>query len=428
MPTAQTETTHSQPELRASHWLSRLFFANFFTLLLSTISLAQWIVPVWFLSVFLPIYSPPSVLMSIAIPPILFCVNLFLLRSSRRLTGLPTALRLPLRMYFASALITAFCFVFLALCGMLWAVLSSLVTIFSFFLPMAQLPISIQHGLTLFFQLFAGVSLILITSLLIYGYLGGQRQLHISKIEFPLAHWPTTSPQIKIAHISDLHIGTNLTVQELETFVRKVNELHPDLILLTGDIVDSNPAHIPDFFPYLNALHAQHGVFACLGNHDGYAGAQAVADGLADYTHITLLRDRVVHLPIAGTTLHLIGLDDRGKDWARGLEADTTLTHLRTALPSHEPSILLSHRPDIFPAAASLGIDLTLSGHTHGGQFALPFRSQQFNLARFITRFPRGQYTIEHCFLYVNRGLGVTAQRIRLFTPREIALFTCSAG
>ena len=392
-----------------------------------TISLSQWIVPVWFLSVFLPIYSLPSVITSIAIPPILFCLNLFLLRFSRRLPTLPTALRLPLRIYFASAFIAAFCFVFLVLCGVLWALLSFLVTVCGFFLPFAELHLSVQPVLTQGFQLFTGVSLVLITGLFIYGYLGGQRQLRVSRIEFPLAHWPATSPHLTIAHISDLHIGTNLTAQELETYVQRVNELRPDLILLTGDILDSNPAYIPDFFPHLNALHARHGVFACLGNHDGYAGAQAVAAGLTDYTHITLLRDQVVRLAIAGTTLHLIGLDDRGKDWARGLDADTTLTRLRANLPSQEPTILLSHRPDIFPAAASLGIDLTLSGHTHGGQFALPFQSHQFNLARFITRFPRGQYSLEDCFLYVNRGLGVTGQRIRLFTPREIALLTCRA-
>lgn len=427
MSTAQTKTRSYQLAPRALHWISSVFFANFFTLLLITISLSQWIVPVWFVSVFLPVYSSPSVATSLIIPPILFCLNLFLLRFLRRLPTLPTALRLPLRIYFASAFISAFCFVFLVLCGVLWALLSFLVAIGGFFFPFAELHLSVQPALTLGFQLFAGVSLILITSLFIYGYLGGQRQLRISKRELSLAHWPATSPHITIAQISDLHIGTNLTTQELKTYVQKVNELQPDLILLTGDILDANPAYIPDFFPYLNALHARHGVFACLGNHDRYAGAQAVAAGLADYTHITLLQDQVAHLAIAGTTLHLIGLDDRGKDWARGLDADTTLTRLRADIPSHEPIVLLSHRPDIFPAAANLGIDLTLSGHTHGGQFALPFQSHQFNLARFITRFPRGQYTLGNCFLYVNRGLGVTGQRIRLFTPREIALLTCRA-
>lgn len=426
MSTAQTKTRSYQLAPKALHWISSVFFANFFTLLLITISLSQWIVPVWFVSVFLPVYSPPSAATAV-IPPILFFLNLFLIRFSRRLPTLPTVLRLPLRIYFASAFISVFCFVFLVLCGVLWALLSFLVAVCGFFLPFTELHLSVQPVLTLGFQIFAGVSLILITSLFIYGYLGGQRQLRISKRELSLAHWPSTSPCIKIVQISDLHIGTNLTTQELETYVQKVNELQPDLILLTGDILDANPAYIPDFFPYLNALRARHGVFACLGNHDRYAGAYAVAAGLADYTHITLLRDQVAHLAIAGTTLHLIGLDDRGKDWARGLDADTTLTQLRADIPSHEPTVLLSHRPDIFPAAANLGIDLTLSGHTHGGQFALPFQSHQFNLARFITRFPRGQYTLGNCFLYVNRGLGVTGQRIRLFTPREIALLTCQA-
>ncbi len=408
-------------------WISRLFFAHFFTLLLITISLSQWSVPAWFLSVFLAVPLPPLATLAVLLSPILFCLNLALLRFSRRLSTLPTALRHLLRIYFASAFISVFCFVFLVLCGVLWTLLSVLVTAGDFFFPVAELHLSVQPVLTFGFRLFAGVSLVLITGLLIYGYLGGQRQLGLSEIDLPLTHWPAASPPIRIAHISDLHIGTNLTTQELETYVQRVNALRPDLILLTGDILDSNPAYIPDFFPYLNTLHARYGVFACLGNHDRYAGVQAVAAGLADYTRITLLRDQVVHLAMTGTTLHLIGLDDRGKDWARGLDEDTTLTRLRADIPSHEPTILLSHRPDIFPAAASLGIDLTLSGHTHGGQFALPFQPHQFNLARFITRFPRGQYTLRDCSLYVNRGLGVTGQRIRLFTPREIALLTCRA-
>ena len=427
MSTAQTNIPSDQLAPRALRWISSVFFANFFILLLITISVSQWVVPAWFLSVFLPVYPPPSAALALTISPILFCLNLVLLRFSRRLSNLPTVLRFPLRIYFASAFISAFCFVFLVLCGVVWAFLSFLVAVGGFLLPFTDLHPSVQPVLTLGFQLFAGVGLVLITCLFIYGYLGGQRQLHLSKIDLSLAHWPATGPHLKIAHISDLHIGTNLTTQELETYVQRVNELQPDLILLTGDILDANPAYIPDFFPYLNALHARYGVFACLGNHDRYAGTHAVAAGLADYTHITLLRDQVVHLAIAGTTLHLIGLDDRGKDWARGLDADTTLTRLGADLPGHEPTILLSHRPDIFPAAASLGIDLTLSGHTHGGQFALPFQSRQLNLARFITRFPRGQYTLGNCFLYVNRGLGVTGQRVRLFTPREIALLTCRA-
>ena len=426
MSITQTETAeHQRPP---SSWLIRRFFSHFFILLLITISLSQWVVPVWFTTVLLPILPLPPPISYLALPILLFSLNLILLRSSRRSISLPLIIRLSIRTYFASAFISVFCLVYLMLCGMLWGILSSLLLPFSLLPSFADAMQYLQQSLTQFFHLLAGAGSTLIVCLFVHGYLFGQRQLQITHIALPLRHWPATCPPLRIAHISDIHIGTNLTLFELETFVRKVNEQNPDLIVLTGDILDSNPAFIPEYFPCLDALRARFGVYACLGNHDGYAGSQAVADGLARYTQIILLRDTVTHIPVDGTTLHLIGLDDRGKDWARGLDADPSLSRLMTALPTQEPAMLLSHRPDIFPSAATLGIDLTLSGHTHGGQFALPFSSHRFNLARFITRFPRGQYALGKHFLYVNRGLGVTGQRIRLFTPREIALVTCSAN
>ena len=428
MSTTQTKTPSYQLAPKVFHWISSVFFANFFILLLITISLSQWIVPVWVVSVFFPVYSPPSVATALALTPILFCLNFFLLRFSRRLPTLPTALRLPLRIYFASAFISVFCFVFLVLCGALWTLLSFLVAVCGLFFPFMELHLSVQPALTLGFQLFAGVSLVLITCLFIYGYLGGQRQLRISKRELSLAHWPATSPHITIAQISDLHIGTNLTPQELKTYVQKVNELQPDLIFLTGDILDANPAYIPDFFPYLNALHARHGVLCLPGEPRSFMRERKLSPLAWPTTPILRscgTRSPILPLPAQRSISSV--WTTAGRIGRRGLDADATLTRLRADIPRHEPIILLSHRPDIFPAAAGLGIDLTLSGHTHGGQFALPFQSQQFNLARFITRFPRGQYTLGKCFLYVNRGLGVTGQRIRLFTPREIALLTCRA-
>ena len=391
-------------------------------------SVAQWFVPVWLLTLFLPLFPPPSSHISLLLPLIFLGLNLILIRYLFRPLNLPAPIQLLLRIYFAFGLITVFCLVFLALLGAVWAVLSLIPLAVLTVVPAASpLQTSIPHFLWFTFRITAASGLLLLSTLLLYGYLLGQKQLQISRVTLALSNWPPTSPPLNIVHLSDLHIGTNLTQQELQTFVQKTNALDPDLIILTGDILDANPAHIPDFFPHLNNLHARYGVFACLGNHDGYAGAQAVTEGLVRYTDIILLRDRIAHLSIQATRIHLIGLDDRGKDWTRGLDSDAVLARLKASVPPNEPCILLSHRPDIFPSAAELGIDLTLSGHTHGGQFALPFAAQRFNLARFITRFPRGQYEHNNCFLYVNRGLGVAGQRIRLFTPREIALLTCGA-
>jgi predicted MPP superfamily phosphohydrolase len=123
-------------------------------------------------------------------------------------------------------------------------------------------------------------------------------------------------------------------------------------------------------------------------------------------------------------------VDDLGHDWARGVAEHPALPGLTRHVPDGAPLVVLSHRPDCFPQAARLGAVLVLSGHTHGGQLALPFRvrGRRRNLAEFITRFDRGLYRDGDATLYVNRGLGFTAQRIRLFTPREIACITLTAA
>ena len=141
-------------------------------------------------------------------------------------------------------------------------------------------------------------------------------------------------------------------------------------------------------------------------------------------TEFRVLRDDAVTLDLDGAPLHVIGLDDRGRDWARGIRFDARLAALLGQAPAGVPILLLSHRPDVFPQAAAAGVALTLSGHTHGGQLALPWPGgRRRNLAEFVTAFTRGWYDAGGARRYVNSGLGVTGQRIRLFTPREISVF-----
>lgn len=273
-----------------------------------------------------------------------------------------------------------------------------------------------------------GMSLILPAFL--YGYTLGQKKLHITRLNLPLYHLPLQLSGLTLAHISDLHIGTNLGTEALRNYIDRVNTLNPDIIVITGDIFDSRQSDISQCAPILGELRAHYGVFAVLGNHDFYAGATAVEEGLKRYTGITLLRNHHVILDINGYPLHLLGVDDLAYDWARGLESHPIFSQLISTIPPEQPSILLSHRPDLFVQASRSGIGLTLSGHTHGGQIAFPrlWGKRNLNLACFITAFDRGLYEWEGVFLYVSCGLGVTGQRVRLFTPREIALITLSTN
>jgi predicted MPP superfamily phosphohydrolase len=178
----------------------------------------------------------------------------------------------------------------------------------------------------------------------------------------------------------------------------------------------------------LAGLRARHGVFVTLGNHDFYAGADEVTAALRRLTPFTVLRDALVRVEIRGASLAIAGVDDLGRDWARGVLEHPALPPLAAAVPAGTPLIVLSHRPDCFAQAARLGAAVVLSGHTHGGQLALPLGRRVRNLAEFISPFHRGLYRDGDATLYVNRGLGFTGQKIRLFTPREIACLELTAA
>jgi predicted MPP superfamily phosphohydrolase len=262
-----------------------------------------------------------------------------------------------------------------------------------------------------------------------YGYVFGHRELSVNVIRLPLSNlWPPGA-SLRIAQISDIHVGQNLGRRQLSTYVERVNAENPDLICITGDIVDSPHADVEALFPILGGLEARYGVVAILGNHDHYAGADRVVDQLRRWTDFHVLRDQALTVEMGEARLHVIGLDDRGRDWARGVCADTRLAELIADAPPDIPLLLLAHRPDLFDQAADAGIALTLSGHTHGGQLALPwFGGRRRNLAEFVTHYDRGFYQRGSSSLYVNCGLGVTAQRIRLFTPREITMIEMHAA
>jgi predicted MPP superfamily phosphohydrolase len=271
-----------------------------------------------------------------------------------------------------------------------------------------------------FFRLASGAVVLVLVGMLVWAFTGGQRRVEETRIPVDVAGLPESLRGLRIVHLSDLHIGNGLEGERLDALVARVNAMEPDLVALTGDLFDFDPAHVEDGARRLGALRARLGVFAVLGNHDHYTGREYVAESLARLASgVRLLRGHVVRIP-GEAPLYLAGVDDPGSDWtARGVLLQE-LEALRETLPGDGPAVLLIHRPEVFPQAQQLGFPLVLAGHTHGGQLALP-GSGLWNLARIITRYHRGLYRENGSTLYVNRGIGVAGPAIRFNCPREIA-------
>jgi predicted MPP superfamily phosphohydrolase len=232
---------------------------------------------------------------------------------------------------------------------------------------------------------------------------------------------PAPLTGLRIAHLSDLHIGNGTEGARLAGIVERANALGADLIAISGDLFDNDAEALPDGAAALARLAAPLGVYAVLGNHDGFIGCDEVAAALATHApRIELLRGRVARVP-TDAPLHVAGFDDPGHDCEPG-EPLVELEALGAARPATGPTLLLMHRPDAFPRAAALGFALVLAGHFHGGQVALPFAGGRWNAARLLTRFDRGLYREGAALLYVSRGLGFAGPRLRFASPPEIAL------
>jgi hypothetical protein len=393
---------------------ARVFFRSFFFLLILAVSAAQWAVFAWWVSLGVGV-SLPWWAHGLGVGG-LYVGNRVLTRTRTRQRGAV------FRWYTATAFVSLFCSAFLLATAALFVVLEGALGVLSVQALTIDGQAMLGAGLDGAFRWVASLGMAVIALAMGYGYALGQHELRITRIALPMPG-VRPGPPLRIAQISDIHVGQNLSAAQLRGFVERVNATAPDLICITGDIADSPLADYPTFFPILAELQARFGVCAILGNHDHYADAASVTAALQRWTPFRVLRDSAVTLDLDGTRLHVIGLDDRGRDWARGVQSDGRLGELLEEAPADTPLLLLCHRPDIFHQAAAARVSLTLSGHTHGGQLAVPWFGRRRNLAEFVTAFDRGLYRRGDSHLYVNCGLGVTGQRIRLFTPREISVF-----
>jgi uncharacterized protein len=250
--------------------------------------------------------------------------------------------------------------------------------------------------------------------------LGGLRALsrrpRLQQHTVPIVGLPEAFAGYRIAQISDVHCGPFTPPQRVSRWVASVNRLQADLVAVTGDLITSGSDYTAGVSRSLGELRARDGVLGCMGNHDYFTDGELFSREL-ERNGLRLLRNEGFSLERGGSRLYLAGVDDT---WTHRHDLDRALR----GRPPGTPVVLLAHDPALFPAAAAKGIDLTLSGHTHGGQIAVPVAPRRLNLARLVTPFTSGLYRIDRSVLYVNRGLGTTGPPIRLGARPEIALFT----
>ncbi len=392
----------------------RFFWRHFFSILLVFVALAQWACTAWLASQLLGIQL--HWLTHLVLPPTIYMANRALLLRPVPAKG---SARVAVKAYTALAFASIFGLVFLLLTaaafGTAWMGLQ-VTGVFGVLIS--------QQGLITTRDLVATYGLLIVGGAIGYGYLFGQRRVVVNAFDAGLSNLDRGGNGLRVVQISDIHLGHNMTASRVAHYVERINRLEPDIVCITGDITDGLD-HSHETFPALGGIRARLGVFAILGNHDHYAGPDDVEHALRTHTGFTVLRDSVATVRDNGQTLHIVGLDDRGLDWARGVPEHPELERVLSGIPPDEPRILLSHRPDLFEHAARLGVELILAGHTHGGQLALPWPGgRRPSLAHFMTRYPRGTFQDGESLLHVNLGLGVTGQPVRLATPREITLLT----
>ena len=239
----------------------------------------------------------------------------------------------------------------------------------------------------------------------------------LRRLEVAISGWPAALEGFRIVQISDIHIGPLLRRRFADRIVQRVNALGPDLIAITGDLVDGSVEELaPEVEPF-RRLAARHGTFFVTGNHDYFSRADPWLEKVRDLG-FRVLRNERVSIGENGDSFDLAGVDDRfarffggdhGEDLGRALEGrDAT-----------RPLVLLAHNPAVFDEAASRGVDLQLSGHTHGGQI-WPFGG----FVRLATRYIAGEYRRGRSLRYVSRGTGFWGPPMRLFKPAEIIEIT----
>ena len=288
-----------------------------------------------------------------------------------------------------------------------------------------------------------------------YGYAAERLKYQVRREEIPISNLNPALDGLSIVQLSDIHLSGYMPRTQVRRAVEMANELGAQLAVITGDFITGANDPLPDCIEEIRQLRAPLGTFGCNGNHEIYARVEDLAQSLFAQAGMKLLRGENTQLTFNGAQFNLIGVDYQRERTVEGHKKQT-LTNVEQLVRRDMPNILLSHNPNSFPRAAELGIELSLAGHTHGGQIQVEILDHRLSPARFITDYIAGLYqrplmapsldtprysrvdgyseaprisrvpavvkATGMASLYVNRGLGTVGAPVRIGVPPEITL------
>jgi predicted MPP superfamily phosphohydrolase len=293
-------------------------------------------------------------------------------------------------------------------------------------------PVQGGKGRRDFLKTAANLGLFGIVALSSYGVLRQSAAPAVRRLNLRIKDLPRELTGLSICHISDVHLGLWLNQRELSLALSTAAREKPDILIFTGDLVDRDPEFAGQYEKPLREHFSKTplGVYGVLGNHDHFTNPFRIAQILRDSGLRMLVEERV---NIEGLPLSLSGLDDQGyhKSWLRRRKAvdeeGEILYFDRLKGPEARPGdfkILLNHRPEGFRQAAEReGYGLYLAGHTHGGQYAVPF-APDVNLARLVYKYTNGLYSDFGSHINVSCGLAAVGVPFRFGPFPEVSLIT----
>jgi len=247
-----------------------------------------------------------------------------------------------------------------------------------------------------------------------YGTFIERDRFRVVEVDIPVPKLPRELDGLRIVQITDVHLGAYLSERQFARAIDMANETRSHLAIMTGDLITKKGDPVDACLRQLVRLKAEAGLLGCLGNHEIYSDAEEYVTAQAARLGMQFLRHESRRLVFGGKAIHFAGVDYQAKRFGPYLDGAENL------IVPGEVNVLLSHNPDVFRIAPQKGFDLTLAGHTHGGQIAVEYLNPHLNAAGFVTPWVAGYYHERGASLYVSRGVGTIGVPARIGVPPEV--------